>query len=154
MIFNETSLFLTTNSTIWYMHWSILSSSSNTRIFVCSIFFTIDAIYFCHFYLVHSTAFLWLLTSSFILLYSINALFTEQNSSWLIYESLKPLEIKTSIVFNLVFANNTTLLWAFLLFLIIDLYFLIPAAIAQIFIPTTGLVIPTGTLTKEANLQI
>ena len=45
------------------------------------------------------------------------------------------LEIKTSMLFNLAFANNTVLLFCFLFFLIIflniiDLYFLIPAVIA------------------------
>ena len=41
-----------------------------------------------------------------------------------------------------------------LLFFIIDLYFLIPALIAQIFNPTAELVIPTGTQTNEANAKI
>ena len=36
----------------------------------------------------------------------------------------------------------------------IDLYFLIPAMIAQMFIPTAELVIPTGTQTNEANAEI
>ena len=36
-------------------------------------------------------------------------------------------------------------------FLIIDLYFLIPAVIAHIFNPITKLVIPTRILTKEAK---
>ena len=39
-----------------------------------------------------------------------------------------------------------------LFFFIIDLYFLIPAVIAQIFIPTA--VIPTGTQTNKANAKI
>ena len=38
-----------------------------------------------------------------------------------------------------------------LLFFITDLYFLIPAVIAQIFIPTAELVIPTGIAINEAN---
>ena len=37
------------------------------------------------------------------------------------------------------------------LFLIIDLYFLIPAAVAQIFNPMAELVIPIGIPTKEAK---
>ena len=41
-----------------------------------------------------------------------------------------------------------------LLFFIIDLYFLIPALIAQIFNPTAELVIPTRTQTNEANAKI
>ena len=41
-----------------------------------------------------------------------------------------------------------------LFFFIIDLYFLIPAVIAQCFIPTAELVIPIGTQTNEANAEI
>ena len=41
-----------------------------------------------------------------------------------------------------------------LLFFIIDLYFLIPAVIVQIFIPTAELVILTGIATNEANAEI
>ena len=48
------------------------------------------------------------------------------------FESIKALEIKTSLQFNLDFANNTILLCLFFFFLIIiNLYFLIPAVIAQ-----------------------
>ena len=64
---------------------------------------------------------------------------------------IKALEIKPSIAFNLVFANNTVLSNFFLFFLITDLYYLIPAVIAQIFNPTAELAIPTGTPTNEAN---
>ena len=39
-------------------------------------------------------------------------------------------------------------------FLIINLYFLIPAVIAKIFSPTTELVTPKGTPTKEAKAEI
>ena len=39
-------------------------------------------------------------------------------------------------------------------FFIIDLYFLIRAAIAQIFIPTVQLVIPTGAQNDKANTKI
>ena len=42
----------------------------------------------------------------------------------------------------------------FFFFFIIDLYFLIPAVIEQIFILTAELVIPTGTKTNEANAEI
>ena len=68
-------------------------------------------------------------------------MFTETNSSWLIYESIKDLEIKPLIMFGLVFVRKTILLYFFLFFLIIDLYFLIPAVIAQICNPTTELAI-------------
>ena len=42
----------------------------------------------------------------------------------------------------------------FLFFLIIDLYFLIPAVIAKNFNPTAELVIPIGIPTKEAKVKI
>ena len=71
-------------------------------------------------------------------------MFCEKNSSWSAYES-----IKTSRVFKLVFANNTIPL-----FLIIYLYFLIPAVIAHIFNPTAELAILIGTPTNEANADI
>ena len=46
--------------------------------------------------------------------------------------SIKDLEIKTSKLFTLHFANNIILSCFFFFSLIIDLYFLIPAVIAQI----------------------
>ena len=67
---------------------------------------------------------------------------------------IKALEIRTSIIFNLPFPNNTILSCFFFFFFIIDLYFLIPAVIAQIYIPTEELVVPTGTQTNEANAEI
>ena len=42
----------------------------------------------------------------------------------------------------------------FLLFFIINLYFLIPAVMPKMFIPTAKLVIPAGTQTNEANAEI
>ena len=65
---------------------------------------------------------------------------------------IKALEIKTSMLFNLDFANNIILLCFF--FLIIDLYFLIPAAIAHIFNPIAELVIPLGVPIREAKAEI
>ena len=59
---------------------------------------------------------------------------------WLVFESIKALEFKTSMPFNLCFANNTILSYFFFFFLIIKVYFLIPAAIAQIFNPIVELV--------------
>ena len=41
----------------------------------------------------------------------------------------------------------------FFFFLIFDLYFLIPATIAQIFNPTAELAIPTGISSKEAKAK-
>ena len=43
---------------------------------------------------------------------------------------------------------------SFSFFLIIDLYFLIPAVITQIFNPTAELVIPTRITTKEAKAEM
>ena len=65
---------------------------------------------------------------------------------------IKALEIKTSMLFNLDFANNIILLCFF--FLIIDLYFLIPAVIAHIFNPIAELVIPLGVPVREAKAEI
>ena len=64
------------------------------------------------------------------------------------------LEIKTSILFDLSFPNNTNSSCFFFFFFIIDLYFLIPAVIAQIFILPAELAIPTGTRTNEVNAEI
>ena len=65
------------------------------------------------------------------------------------YES----RIHLSIVLNLTFSNNN-ILSCFFFFFIIDLYFLIPAVTAQMFIPTAELVIPTRTQTNETNAEI
>ena len=46
------------------------------------------------------------------------------------------------MLFNLEFISSTILSCFFFFFLIIDLYFLIPGAIAQIFNPIAELVIP------------
>ena len=67
---------------------------------------------------------------------------------------LKVLEINNSILFNLNFAKNTTLSCFFLFFLIIDLYFLTPAAIAQICNPLEELAIPIGIPIEEAEAEI
>ena len=69
-------------------------------------------------------------------------------------ESIKALEMKASIVFKLAFANNTILLCFFLLFLIIDLYFLITAVIAQTFNSTAELAILLVTPTNEVNAEL
>ena len=74
--------------------------------------------------------------------------------SLLIHESVKTSVIRTSIVFNFDFPNNTILPYFFFFFFIINLYLLIPAAISQIFIPTAELVIQTGRQTNEANAEI
>ena len=58
------------------------------------------------------------------------------------------------MLFNLDFTSNSILLCFFLFFLIIDLYFLIPAVIAQIFYPIAELVIPIGIPAKEAKAEM
>ena len=88
---------------------------------------------------------------SFISSYSCNALFTETNSSWLTYELIKALEIRTSMVFTLVFAYNTLLSCFFFFFLIIDLYFLFTAIIEKILNHTAKLALPVEIPTEEAK---
>ena len=67
---------------------------------------------------------------------------------------IKTLEFKTSIVFKLVFANNTVISCFFSFFYIIDLYFFIPAVIAQIFNPNAELAITIGIPTKKTKAEI
>ena len=66
-------------------------------------------------------------------------------------ESIRDLEINSYILFNSDFANDTILSCFFFFFLIIDLYFLILAVIAQIFNPTAELIIPIEIPIKEAK---
>ena len=56
------------------------------------------------------------------------------------------------MLLKLVFADNTSLSCFF--FFIIDLYFLIPAVIAQIFNPIAEIVIPIEIPSKEADTKI
>ena len=56
------------------------------------------------------------------------------------------------MLFDLDFANNTILSCFF--FLIIDSYFLIPAAISQIFNPIAELIFPIGIPSNEAKAEI
>ena len=58
------------------------------------------------------------------------------------------------MLLNLDFANNTILSCFFFFLLIIDLYFLIAAVIAQIFNQIAELVIPIGTPTKEQKAEM
>ena len=85
---------------------------------------------------------------------SFSTLFIKTNSSCLILQSIEGLEIKTSMLFNLVFANNNILSCFFFFSLIIDLYCLIPAAIAQIFNPIAKFVISIGVPSKKPNAEI
>ena len=71
------------------------------------------------------------------------------------YELIIAVKIKTSMLFNyLVYAKSTTLLLLFLHFLIIDLYFLIPAVIVQTCNPIPELIIPIGIPAKQAKVGI
>ena len=58
------------------------------------------------------------------------------------------------MLFDLDFVNNNTLSCFFYFFLIIDLYFLIPAVITQIFNKIAELVITIGIPTKEAKTEV
>ena len=124
------------------------------KYFAVGILFTTNTIDFHCYYIIYSTE-----VSGFFILFfisyskRINTLFTETSSSWLIYESNKNFEIRMLIVFNLCFPINTILSCVFFFFFIIDSYFLIPAVIAHMFIPTLDLVIP-GISTNEANAEI
>ena len=67
---------------------------------------------------------------------------------------IKDLEIKTSVLFNLDFANETILSCFLFFFSIVDLYFLIPAVIAQTFSQIAELVIFIWIPTKEAKVEM
>ena len=58
------------------------------------------------------------------------------------------------MLFNLDFADNTILSCFLFFFLSIDLYFLIPAVIAQISDHTTELLIPIKIPTKEVKAEM
>ena len=58
------------------------------------------------------------------------------------------------MLFNLDFARNAILSRLFFFFLIIDLYFLVPAVIAEMFNAIAELVIPLGIPIKEAKTEI
>ena len=58
------------------------------------------------------------------------------------------------MLFNLDSAGNNILLCFFFSFLVIDLYFLIPAIIKQSFNPIAELVIPIGIPIKDVKREI
>ena len=58
------------------------------------------------------------------------------------------------MLFSLYFANNNILSCFYFVFLIIDLYFLILAVIAQILNPIAELLIPIRIPTKEAKPEM
>ena len=82
-----------------------------------------------------------------------STLFIKANSSWLIFKATKALEIKTFMLLNL-YLLTILFYHASFFFLIIDLYFLIPAAILQIFKPIAEFVIPIEIPSKEAKVEI
>ena len=67
---------------------------------------------------------------------------------------VKALNVKTSMLFNLVFASNTHLSCFFFYFLYIDLYFIIHAVCADIFNLIAELVTPIGLSNKVAKVEI
>ena len=69
-------------------------------------------------------------------------------------ESVKHLETKASTIFNLDFANDNNLLGFFFFFLVIDLYFLVPAFVTQIFNPVEELLLSIRATTKEAKAEM
>ena len=95
------------------------------RIFVGSVYLTTDTIFFRCFCVVYSTAFLAFLNYFFMSLYSLVRLFTEKNSSWLIYEWIKALQVKSSVVFNFYLSILLIALYyraSFFFLLMIELY--------------------------------
>ena len=58
------------------------------------------------------------------------------------------------MLFDFDFSNNAILSCFFFFSLIIDLYFLIPAGIAQIFNPIAEIVIPIGIQSKKVKAEI
>ena len=80
----------------------------------------------------------------FILSYSFRTLFIETNSSWLIFASIKALEINTCMLFNLDFGSNIVLSRFFFFLLIIDLNLLVLATTAQILDSIAELVVAIG----------
>ena len=81
-------------------------------------------IYFILLFIIRFFLFLFFIFSN-----SFRTLFIKTNSTRLIFESIKTLEIKTYTLFNLDFANDHLLSYFLFSFLIIDLYFLNPAEI-------------------------
>ena len=105
-----------------------------------TISFILFSAYIIHAHIVYSTE-----ISGFLLL-SHDILLTHYLLKQIVMTNIRvdsSLRIKTLIVFNLTFANNTILSCFFLFLLIIGSLFLILALIVNIFIHTVELVIPT-----------
>ena len=108
-IFNESRILLPQKGQ-FHSNINLFCSDLLTLEFSFTIFlFTTDTIGFHYICVVYATVFLGFLISSFISFSSLKTLFTEKNSFRLTYELIKDLEIRTSIVSNLAFANDTIL---------------------------------------------
>ena len=77
-------------------------------------------------------------------------LFIKTNSSWLIFESINALEIKTSTFYVIYILVTILFDRVSSSFLIIDLYFLFPAVTAQMFSLIVELKLPS----KEAKVKV
>ena len=90
----------------------------------------------------------------FLYIIKLGTLFIKANWSWLIFKSIKTLEIKSFELFILDLANDNISSWFFFFFLVIDLYSLISTIITQIFYYIRELVMPIGISTKVAEVEI
>ena len=88
---------------------------------------------------------------SFISTYSFSTLSTKTNSSWIIYDSDKALEIKTSILFNLAFSKNAILSCFPSFSWLLTYSFLFLPLLHNFFNPIAELVIVLGIPSKEAK---
>ena len=70
------------------------------------------------------------------------------------FELIKSLEIKTSMLFDLNFANNAILSCFFFLFLNYSLILFNPSSYCKIFAPIAELVILIGIPSKQAKTEI
>ena len=108
--------------------------------------FILFSAYISYIYKVYFTEVAGCFSFSFIALYSLNTLFTEIDLLLCpIYESIKSLEIRTSIGSYLAFLSNTIFSCLFFFFFIIDFCILIPAVLVHIFNPNVELLVSTGT---------
>ena len=112
---------------LWFeSYFVVISHLAQYPMIIYYCFYTISFIRFSafinHIYAVYCTEVSGFFIFTFMSLYSLNALLTETNLSWLIYESIKSLENKSLIVSNFVFTSNTILSYLFFFF-IIDICF-------------------------------
>ena len=96
------SVFFNTSDNKTTLSYIIINIYNNIYIvYNNNIYIYIVYIYSLNFYLL-----LEFLISSFISWNSSSTLFIKRNSSWLIFQSIKDLGIKTTLLFNLDFAND------------------------------------------------